>query len=151
MGQASASELAARYEYVRRFLRKLGAASEADDITQQVFTEAAAVGDTDLPLLLTIARRRFIDSQRKARRVQAIRHEQVVSYESQVDLARVVSEGLRQLPPDQREVVVLKIVRGLSFAEISSAVEASEGACKMRLRRGLEKLQSYLEGQGIEQ
>lgn len=150
MSQVSANELASRYRYVRRFLRRHGAAVEADDIAQQVFSEVvASAGRTDLPLLLTIARRRLIDYRRKEGRARPSREGELAACEARPDLSSVVADGLRRLPTDQRQVVVLKLVRGLSFAEISQAVGASEGACKMRLRRGLHTLQAFLEDQGI--
>jgi len=46
--------------------------------------------------------------------------------------------------------VVLKQLRGLSFADIAARVGATEEACKMRFARGLEALRRDLEREGLE-
>ena len=43
----------------------------------------------------------------------------------------------------------MKLVQGLSFAEIAAALEAGEGACRMRFLRGLEQLRAFLEEQEV--
>jgi DNA-directed RNA polymerase specialized sigma24 family protein len=52
--------------------------------------------------------------------------------------------AIAALPETQRTVVVMKLLRGLSFAEIAGHVGTSEGACKMRFARGLEALRERL-------
>ena len=43
----------------------------------------------------------------------------------------------------------MKLVQGRSFAEIASALDATEGACRMRFLRGLEQLRVFLEEQEV--
>lgn len=144
------------YRYVRRRSRS---DSDAEDLTQDVFAEAArALGNAEpgaerLPIawLYAVARRRLIDRARR----QARRHEifgdttlELVAeppsgYGSEVSEA--LRSGIERLPQLQRQVVLLKLVRGRSFAEIASALDASEGACRMRFLRGLEQLRAFLE------
>ena len=44
----------------------------------------------------------------------------------------------------------MKLLRGMSFAEIAKRVGATEAACKMRFARGLESVRDELEREGIE-
>jgi DNA-directed RNA polymerase specialized sigma24 family protein len=53
------------------------------------------------------------------------------------------------LPEAQREVAVLKLVRGARFAEIGEMLGVSEGAAKMRFVRALEALRLELEQEGV--
>ena len=66
------------------------------------------------------------------------------------EVAEPLRRALGRLPASQREVVVLKQLRGLSFADIAARVGASEEACKMRFARGLEALRRDLEREGLE-
>jgi RNA polymerase sigma-70 factor (sigma-E family) len=59
---------------------------------------------------------------------------------------RAVFAAVRQLPPRQREVVVLRYWSGLSEAEIAEALGISRGAVKSQASRALDKLQAALEG-----
>jgi RNA polymerase sigma-70 factor (ECF subfamily) len=59
-------------------------------------------------------------------------------------LSRLVKQALEQLPPAQREAVLLHRFHELSFAEIAAAAGTSEGAAKVRAHRGYEKLRTLL-------
>jgi DNA-directed RNA polymerase specialized sigma24 family protein len=50
----------------------------------------------------------------------------------------------------QSQVVLLKLVRGLTFAEIGAEVGLTEAAAKMRFVRALEQLRADLSERGIE-
>ena len=52
---------------------------------------------------------------------------------------------LDSLPSTQRAVVVLRDVEGFSIRETAEQLEISEGAVKMRLKRGREALREVLE------
>ena len=56
-----------------------------------------------------------------------------------------VEKALRQLPEDQREVVILKVFQGLKFGEISAIQDAPVSTVKSRLYMAFEKLRSILE------
>jgi DNA-directed RNA polymerase specialized sigma24 family protein len=43
----------------------------------------------------------------------------------------------------------LKLLQGVSFAEIARRVGASEAACKMRFARGLESVRDELQKAGL--
>ena len=55
---------------------------------------------------------------------------------------------LAQLPPDQREVLTLRLLGDLTIAQIAEALGRSVGATKALQRRGLNRLRSILD-QGV--
>ena len=57
-------------------------------------------------------------------------------------------DALQQIPPEQREAVVLSKVEGWSFEEIASLRGISVGAARLRAHRGYEKLRGLLGGLG---
>lgn len=65
------------------------------------------------------------------------------------DLSRRVAEAMEALPEEQREVIVLKEYQGLTFLEISGALEVPVSTVKTRLYRGLGQLRQRLEREGI--
>ncbi|HEY3120347.1 MAG TPA: sigma-70 family RNA polymerase sigma factor [Vicinamibacteria bacterium] len=65
------------------------------------------------------------------------------------DLSRLVAAAVEALPPEQREVIVLKEYEGLTFLEIADALDLPISTVKTRLYRGLGQLRQRLERQGI--
>jgi RNA polymerase sigma-70 factor, ECF subfamily len=65
------------------------------------------------------------------------------------DLGRRVAEAMADLPEEQREVIVLKEYQGLTFVEISDALDVPVSTVKTRLYRGLGQLRQRLEREGI--
>ena len=59
---------------------------------------------------------------------------------------RAAMNYLAQLPPDQREAVVLKIWNQYTFEEIGGLLEISPNTAAGRYRYGLQKIKSKLEG-----
>ena len=55
-------------------------------------------------------------------------------------------EGLRQLPLDYREAMILHYHEGFSMKEIAEALELSVSGAKMRVHRGLRKLRQIMDG-----
>lgn len=142
------------FRYIRR---RTPDAFEAEDVTQSVFADAAQrLGDFKpgaspvLAWLYTVAQRRLADRARRLAHQHAslreIERTRLVAteeeYGSEVTVA--LRDALTDLPETQRTVVVLKLLRGLSFAEIAAEVGSSEAACKMRFARGLETLRDRL-------
>ena len=60
-------------------------------------------------------------------------------------LEAFVQRALGLLDPDQREVVVLRDIEGLSYEEIAEIVEAGLGTVKSRLHRGRARLKEALD------
>jgi RNA polymerase sigma-70 factor (ECF subfamily) len=65
------------------------------------------------------------------------------------DLSRLVAAAMAALPDEQREVVILKEYEGLTFPEISDALDVPLSTVKTRLYRGLGQLRVRLERQGV--
>ncbi len=62
-----------------------------------------------------------------------------------VRLRAHLAAAVSRLPPDQREVFLMRQLGGLSFREIGDAVGAPENTVKSRMRYALEKLRGELE------
>jgi RNA polymerase sigma factor (sigma-70 family) len=162
MDEFAASSYRREYGRVYRFVRRRGASSQdAEDLTQDVFEAALSafaarrlVAEPTLPWLYTVAERRLIGAWRRAHKTEPLDPDAtpalpgVESYGNRVSAALL--DGLRRLPRGQREVVVLKLFQGLAFSEISSRLDISEEACRMRLSRGLATLRDQLEAEGVE-
>lgn len=149
------------YRHVFRYVhRRTGDRDRAEDLTQEVFAAAAAAlpgtGDNDssvLPWLYTVANRRFADEARRRKRRPSV-VPLILAAGASREFGPAVAEGLRaalsRLPGGQREVVVLKLLRGLAFTEIAARLEITEAASKMRFMRAMSALRAELEKEGIE-
>jgi RNA polymerase sigma-70 factor, ECF subfamily len=130
---------------------------EAEDVTQSVFLDAAQrLGDFKpgaspvLAWLYTVAQRRLADRARRlAHQHASLRELEQMRFAPAepvygTEVAAALREAIAALPETQRTVVVMKLLRGLSFAEVADRVGTSEAACKMRFARGLEALRDRL-------
>ncbi|MGH2948368.1 MAG: RNA polymerase sigma factor [Gaiellaceae bacterium] len=146
------------YRYLRR---RTGDAHRAEDLAQEVFADASvalARGDwrpaSMLAWLYTIAQRRFADEVRR-RRSSADGVplddflDELAAPDYGADVAQALREAISRLPPGQRQVISMKLLRGSSFCDIANAIEVSEAAAKMRFQRALAALRVDLEQQGI--
>jgi RNA polymerase sigma factor (sigma-70 family) len=164
MGGPAAEGLRRHYDLVFRYVRRRTRShAEAEDLTQEVFADAAAAlsrraqltEEQGLAWLYTVARRRLADEARRAaRRVNPVDAPLELAPTPESEYGQAVAQGitraLRELPEAQRKVVLLKLFDGLSFAEIGRRVGITEAAAKMRCVRGLEQMRTLLRGQGIE-
>lgn len=66
----------------------------------------------------------------------------------QKEMRRQIREGLEQLNPDHREILVMRDVMGLTYGEIASSLELEEGTVKSRIARAREKLRQKLMEKG---
>jgi RNA polymerase sigma-70 factor (ECF subfamily) len=147
------------YQHVYGFFRRrVRDPHRAEELTQDVFTAAAAglappqEGDPPvLAWLYTVARRRFVDESRRLSR-ESRRDFPPARTASDYGpfVARALREALGALPGGHSQVVVLKLLRGLTFAEIGAEVGLTEAAAKMRFKRALEALRAELTERGIE-
>lgn len=144
------------YRYLRRRVRD---PDRAEELTQDVFEAAVTglgesrAGETPvLAWLYTVARRRFADETRK--RARENRPVDLPAPRGSSDygpfVARAIHEALARLPRGQSHVVVLKLLRGLTFAEIGTEIGVTEAAAKMRFKRALEALRDELGERGLE-
>lgn len=152
--------LAALWDHYSRpvagFARARGA-REVDEITNDVFLAAFAAldgfeGDASdfRSLLFTIARRRIIDDlRRRSRRLDTVTWQpredarRTAGPEDDVlaaEAERLLLGRLDQLTPDQREVILLRLVADLSLHEVADVVGKRVGTVKSLQRRGLDAL-----------
>ena len=139
------------YADVYRFIRRrVGTRERAEDLAQEVFAAAAARlrDDVTPPLawLYTVAKRRFAD---EARRLSRSPRTGMRPAEYPPHVLAALRAALAALPETQRDVVLLKLIRGLSFAEIGSTLGIAPDAAKMRFVRGLRSLRASLEQEGV--
>ncbi|MFW6204575.1 MAG: RNA polymerase sigma factor [Actinomycetota bacterium] len=150
---------------VSGYLRAQGAA-EPDELTNDVFLSAfRALGRFEgdeaafRAWLFTIARNRLIDDRRKhARRATLVSTEVTVPQDpaggdvEDEALANLGSQWLRsvldQIAPDQRHVLVLRVVGDLTIDQIADVMGKRPGAVKALQRRGLASVKRILDRQG---
>lgn len=126
-----------------------------EDVVQEIFIELWRCADRYDPLkaseatfIATIARRRMIDRRRRTSRAPLI--EDVMDQDIGVrdesldqveisDEARLAREALDQLRPEQRKVILMSVVDGLTHPEIASKTGLPLGTVKSHIRRGLDK------------
>jgi RNA polymerase sigma-70 factor (ECF subfamily) len=154
------------YRQIYRYVRRRSASdADAEDVTQEVFADAAAALDRFKPgsppvlaWLYTVAQRRLADEARRAARrphngSAAALDRFVRAGADAPEYGRAVADAVRRalarLPESQRRVVVLKLFEGRTFAEIAAVVGTTEAAAKMRVARGLEQIRDDLEQEGI--
>ena len=81
--------------------------------------------------------------------LRAATEEAPETWEYGPDVAAALGSAIDRLAAGQREVVVLKLLRGATFAEIGARLGISTEAAKMRFTRALEALRSELEEEGL--
>jgi RNA polymerase sigma-70 factor (ECF subfamily) len=132
------------YRKVFRFVRRrVGSTEDAEDVTQEVFANAAAaLGGSEpesptLAWLYTVARRRIVDQLRRPDRSRALSLE-LVGETAAADrgygeeVARALDAALASMPEGQGRVGAGRLLRGRSFADLGRELGASEEACRMR-------------------
>jgi RNA polymerase sigma-70 factor (ECF subfamily) len=61
-----------------------------------------------------------------------------------------VAEAFALLPADQRQAVNLRVVEGKTYDEVAALTGASEQTARARVSRGLRRLGTLLEEQGVD-
>ena len=128
----------------------------AEDVLQEAFCQLAVAlrrrsGVATLPYLNTIVRNECYSRLRKRRRTAVVPVGPMlepVSAEANGEELVLVDNALRALPPDQREVVYLKIYEGLTFREIGERCGVSMNTAASRYRYALDTLRGVLTPSG---
>lgn len=146
-------------ERVFRYLfSRVGNRHEAEELTAQTFLAALEKFHTYrhrghfAAWLFSIARNKAIDSFRRGRRLGDLADAEAMAIESDLltDVAdreqlTALRTRIAELPQDQIELLRLRYVADLQFAEIAALLGRSEGSLKKSLYRCLERLQRQLE------
>jgi RNA polymerase sigma-70 factor (ECF subfamily) len=132
----------------------LGSRADAEDALQEVFArlaEGRGAQVKDLKAYLFAAARNEALSVLRRRRREAL----FTAYlPMRVRPARRVEDAvqdagllalLQQLPPEQREVVALKVFEQMTFAEIALLVKAPPNTVAARYRYGIQRLRRWWE------
>ena len=145
--------------------------TDAEDITQEVFIKLhrsleSFKGDSAFSTFLyRVTANTCLDFLRKQKKMTTVplysegeagRLETVIPDEGErpeeiserKELRRVVLRGLDRLPKDQRIVLTLRDLEGLTYTEISEALGLAEGTVKSRICRAREKLRKILKEDG---
>ena len=141
---------------VRRFLLNLTLGDEAlsDDLAQDPFlnayehiTQFKGIASFQT-WLFRIAYNVFYDNKRK--KVETPQDELPItsSYTSSTSLNMDISTALAQLKEDERACVTLQLIEGYSIDEIANILGMPANTVKSHLRRGKEKLTTYLKANG---
>ena len=145
-------------------LRILRSRAEAEDVLQEVFLQVwqrAHSFDAErgraFTWLVTLARSRAIDRLRStgSRERAALRSAEESPPESEArewadhaairaERAEAVREALAELPEEQRQVLLLAYLEGMSQSEIAAAKNQPLGTVKTRTRSALRKLSESL-------
>jgi len=134
--------------------------ADADDVVQEAFLRALKYfggfrgeADQSCAWLLAIVRNTTHTWQRRHRAAaefdetvhsEAIADEHPGSALSRSDSRETLAAALERLPPEFREVIVLREVEGLSYKEISEVVDVPVGTVMSRLSRARKRLQQAL-------
>ena len=174
-GDASAfEELVAAYEknVYNLALRMTGSPEDAEDMAQEAFLKAfnsiqSFRGDSKFSVwLYRIVSNVCLDFLRKRskRQTVSLSAEDEDGEEVQIDLADTaqspeallekkltresVQRGLRQLPPDARQILLLREIQGLSYEEIGETLGLEPGTVKSRIFRARKRLCAFLLAEG---
>jgi RNA polymerase sigma-70 factor, ECF subfamily len=145
------------WSLARRMLKN---AEDAEDVVQEIFIDIwknserfDASQASETTFVAMIARRRIIDRIRYAgRRLTPDSIEDMVSepanrfdvsLQTSVEAAEA-AKALKELRPEQQQVLQLSIVHGLSHQEISDATGIPLGTVKTHARRGILKAREIL-------
>jgi RNA polymerase sigma-70 factor (ECF subfamily) len=134
--------------------------SDAEDATQEIFLDIwrsasrfDATQGSDKVFIAMIARRRLIDRLRKTTNeppMDPVEALETVAWSdpgtaSEVSIeAEQATRALNELRPEQRQVLELGLLHGLSQSEIATRLGMPLGTVKSFMRRGLIKLREFL-------
>ena len=159
--QAFERELLTLLPRLRRFARSLTRdAADADDLTQMALERALKAKAQWQPgtrmdsWMLKIMRNSWIDEVRsRTRRARTLAPEEegLVTVASPDDAfeqaaeADSIGRAMGELPTEQREVIALVLVDGLSYREAADVLDIPIGTLTSRLTRGRQALARKLE------
>jgi RNA polymerase sigma-70 factor, ECF subfamily len=146
---------------------RIGNHHDAEDLTEQTFLQAyrhferaqrESNGRPLRPWLIRIAHNLAANYYRdRSRKPTAVLDDDVGEPHDTEDLvvgredAIAVLEGVRSLPEDRREALIMRFALGMDNREIARALGRTDGATKVLIHRAIKQLEQELEekGQGV--
>ena len=135
----------------------LGNAEDAEDAVQETVLEAykgigrlkepAAFKGWIFTILTACCKRRVGGLIRRREQVQLEERPELTADagEEGMSLSMELREALLQLKPEERRVVLMKVMMGYKSHEIAEILHMSSGGVRSKLSRALQKLRGYLE------
>jgi RNA polymerase sigma-70 factor (ECF subfamily) len=146
---------------------RVGNHHDAEDLTEQTFLQAyrhfeRATAESDgrplRPWLIRIAHNLAATLYRdRSRRPQTpiddsetlrTTHTTEDLVEGRDELARIL-EGVKELPDDRREALIMRFALGMDNREIARALGRTDGATKVLLHRAIKQLEEIVSKQGV--
>ena len=134
--------------------------STLEELVQEIFVDiwrSASRYDpavaSEATFIATIARRRVIDRQRRAARASTVElPEESLAAEPEPDLSSVDARdeaqravrALERIKPEQRRLILMAVVEGLTHQEIATSTGLPLGTIKSHIRRGLDRTAQIL-------
>jgi len=144
----------------RHIYYRIGNKDDTEDLTQKTFIRAwDAIGKfkkTSSPFaawLIRISHNLVIDFYRTRKPDEDIDFDTVTAkpeagpefITEQHFSQQEIRKAIRKLNNDQQQVILMRFIEDFSYEEIASALGKSEGAVRVILHRGLEKLKTIVE------
>ena len=145
---------------------RVGDHHDAEDLTEQTFLQAyrhferaqrESRGRPLRPWLIRIAHNLAANlyRDRSRRPASSIDDSQPLSaphtteqlVEGRDELSRIL-DGVRRLPDDRREALIMRFALGMDNREIARALDRSDGAAKVLIHRAIKQLQEMLDEKG---
>ena len=133
--------------------------ADAEDVVQNAFVRfwrSRSSARDPVPYLYKCARNEALQWRRSSRRRRAREsaaardaadRASMFDYSAETaEQVEIVEQALEQLPPKQREVLVLRIWEGLTFHQISAALDISSNTAASRYRYALAAMRGQLTG-----
>jgi RNA polymerase sigma-70 factor (ECF subfamily) len=147
--------------------RVLNNASEAEDVTQEVFLRLWNQPDrfdstrgSLRSFLLAQSHARSVDvirtlNSRRAREIKDAAKTARADYDMDLEvwdlsLAHQVASALEELPEDERQVIQLAYFEGHTYAKVAEILNQPEGTVKSRIRSGMRRMRGALLQAGVQ-
>lgn len=140
-----------------------GNSADAEEITQQVFTELARRGRSLVGhpaisgWLYSYVRNSSANLRRSKARRQRRETEVSMSTEQEATMSATlwdqirpeIDDAMHQLSEEDRIAVLLRFFEGRTLKEVGDALRINDNAARMRVERALERLRAFLARRGI--
>jgi len=159
--QRAASQLVGRHaSALAGFAASSGARADIDELVQDTFVRAFASldgfrGESSFRTwMFTILRRLLVDRQRSAkRRPEGVELTEGVATTAFDPLDEVVAteshgrvrDAIARLTPTQRDVFLLRVTEGLSYKDIATTLDSTEGAARVHYHNAMRAIKEFLD------